>query len=218
MPARCALRDPNDITLQNGRMKTAKTPALDAKEWRKLVDAIPTETLRDLRDRALIATLTYSFARIGAALKMKVEDLRPKGAGWQVRLHEKGGKHHTMPCHHALAEALRAYIDAAGIAEDRKGFLFRTSRGHTATALSDQPMIAVRCLADDPPAGAGRRHHGAGRQSFVSGHRDYGVSFQRRCAGACAGNGGAQEVLGTTKLYDRTKERLTLDEVERIRL
>jgi hypothetical protein len=44
-------------------------------------------TLRDLRDRALIATLTYSFARIGAALKMKVEDLRPRGAGWSIRLH-----------------------------------------------------------------------------------------------------------------------------------
>jgi hypothetical protein len=50
---------------------------------------------------------------------MKVEDLRPRGAGWTVRLHEKGGKEHSMPCHHALAEALRAYIDAAGIAEDR---------------------------------------------------------------------------------------------------
>ena len=25
---------------------------------------------------------------------MKVEDLRPKGAGWQIRLHEKGGKQH----------------------------------------------------------------------------------------------------------------------------
>src|SRR4029077_10906328 len=99
-----------------------------------------TETVRDLRDRALIATLTYSFARIGAALKMKVEDLRPKGAGWQVQLHEKGGKQHVMPCHHALAGALRAYIGAAGIAEDRKGWLFRTSRGHSATALSDQPM------------------------------------------------------------------------------
>ena len=47
------------------------------------------DTLRDLRDRALIATLTYSFARITAALKMKVEDLRPRGAGWSVRLHEK---------------------------------------------------------------------------------------------------------------------------------
>jgi site-specific recombinase XerD len=60
-------------------VKTGRTPALDGKEWRKLIDAIPTETVRDLRDRALIGTLTNSVTRIGAALKMKVEDLRPKG-------------------------------------------------------------------------------------------------------------------------------------------
>jgi integrase len=77
--------------------------------------------VRDLRDRALIATLTYSFARITVALRMKVEDLRRQGAGWQVQLHEKGGKQHAMSCHHALAEALRLYIDAVGIAEERKG-------------------------------------------------------------------------------------------------
>jgi integrase len=113
---------------------------LEGDEWRKLIDSIPTETVRDLRDRALIATLTYSFARIMAALRMKMEDLRPKGAGWQIQLHEKGGKEHMMPCHHALAEALRAYIDAAGIAEDRKGFLFRTSPGHNAAVLTEAPM------------------------------------------------------------------------------
>ena len=73
-------------------VKTGKTPVLDGAEWRKLIDSIPTETVRDLRDRALIATLTYSFARINAALRMKVEDLRSKGAGWQIQLHEKGGK------------------------------------------------------------------------------------------------------------------------------
>jgi integrase len=93
-----------------------------------------------VRGPKLIATLTYSFARINAALKMKVEDLRPRGAGWTIRLHEKGGKQHTMPCHHALAEALRAYIDAAGIAEDRKSWLFRTARGHNGATLSARPM------------------------------------------------------------------------------
>ena len=129
-----AVRGPRHV------VKTGKTPVLDGNEWRKLLDSIPAVTLRDLRDRALIATLTYSFARIGAALKMKVEDLRPRAAGWTVRLHEKGGKEHAMPCHHALAEALRAYIDAAGIAEDRKGWLFRTARGHKADVLSDRPM------------------------------------------------------------------------------
>ena len=71
-----AVRGPKHV------VNTGKTPVLEGDEWRRLLDSIPTEAVRDLRDRALIATLTYSFARIGAALKMKVEDLRPKGAGW----------------------------------------------------------------------------------------------------------------------------------------
>jgi site-specific recombinase XerD len=206
-----AVRGPKHV------VKTGKTPVLDAADWRKLLDAIPTDTVRDLRDRALIATLTYSFARITAALKMKVEDLRPQGAGWRLRLHEKGGKHHTMPCHHALAEALHAYIAAAGIAEDRKGFLFRTSRGHTATVLSDQPMSqpdAWRMIR--------RRAVAVGIHAPIGNH-----SFRATGITAYLANGGAlehaQEMAAhesprTTKLYDRTKERLTQDEVERIRL
>jgi site-specific recombinase XerD len=110
-------------------VKTGKTPVLDGKEWRRLIDTIPTDTARDLRDRALIATLTYGFARVGAALKMRVEDLQSKGSGWLIRLHEKGGKQHMMPCHHALAEALHAYIEAAGIATDKKGFLSAPAGG-----------------------------------------------------------------------------------------
>jgi site-specific recombinase XerD len=91
-----AVRGPKHV------VKTGKTPVLEGATWRKLLASIPDMTLRDMRDRALIATLTYSFARIGAALNMKVEDLRPRGAGWSIRLHEKGGKQHVMPCHHSL--------------------------------------------------------------------------------------------------------------------
>jgi site-specific recombinase XerD len=206
-----AVRGPKHV------VKTGKTPVLDGKEWRKLLDAIPTATVRDLRDRALIATLTYSFARIGAALKMKVEDLRPKGAGWELRLHEKGGKHHVMPCHHSLAEALRAYIDAAGITEDRKGFLFRTSRGHRGVELSEEPM-------GQPDAWRMIRKRAAAVGIFapIGNH-----SFRATGITAYLSNGGAlehaQEMAAhesprTTKLYDRTKERLMQDEVERIRL
>ena len=182
-----AVRGPKHV------VKTGKTPVLDGAEWRKLIDSIPTNTVRDLRDRALIATLTYSFARITAALGMKVEDLRPQGAGWQVQLHEKGGKQHAMPCHHALAEALRAYIDAAGIAEDRKGWLFRTSprtQRDRADRAADEPG---RCLAHDPPARRGGRHHRADRQSHVSGDRHHRLSRQRRRARARPVNGGARE-------------------------
>jgi site-specific recombinase XerD len=206
-----AVRGPKHV------VKTGKTPVLEPAEWRKLLDSIPTETVRDLRDRALIATLTYSFARIGAALKMKVEDLRPRGAAWTIRLHEKGGKEHAMPCHHALADALHAYIAAAGIAEDRKGWLFRTAKGHVATVLAKRPMDQA-----DAWCMIRRRALVAGIAAPIGNHtmRATGIT-------AYLANGGAlehaQEMAGhesprTTKLYDRTKERLTQDEVERIRL
>ena len=198
-------------------VKTGKTPVLDGAEWRKLIDSIPTETVRDLRDRALIATLTYSFARITAALRMKVEDLRPKGAGWQILLHEKGGKEHFMPCHHALAETLRAYIDAAGIAEDRKGWLFRTSPRHTATVLTEQPMAQA-----DAWRMIRRRAVAAGIMAPIGNHtfRATGITAYLCNGGALehAQSMAAHESPRTTKLYDRTKERLTQDEVERIRL
>jgi site-specific recombinase XerD len=206
-----AVRGPKHV------VKTGKTPVLDGSEWRKLLDSIPTETVRDLRDRALIATLTYSFARIGAALRMKVEDLRAKGAGWQIQLHEKGGKQHAMPCHHALAEALRAYIDAAGIVDDRKGWLFRTSPRHTATVLTEQPMAQA-----DAWRMIRRRAAAAGIHAPIGNH-----TFRATGITAYLGNGGAlehaqsmaaHESPRTTKLYDRTQERLTQDEVERIRL
>jgi site-specific recombinase XerD len=206
-----AVRGPKHV------VKIGKTPVLEGAEWRKLLASIPATTLRDLRDRALIATLTYSFARISAALKMKVEDLRPRGAGWTIRLHEKGGKQHSMPCHHALAEALRAYIDAAGISEERKGWLFRTARGHNGSNLSSKPMSqpdAWRMIR--------RRALAAGIAEAIGCH-----TFRATGITAYLGNGGAlehaQEMAAhesprTTKLYDRTRERLTQDEVERIRL
>jgi site-specific recombinase XerD len=201
-----AVRGPKHV------VKTGKTPVLEAGEWRALLASIPTGTLRDLRDRALIATLTFAFARIGAALEMKVEDLVPKGAGWQVRLHEKGGKHHAVTCHHALAEALRAYIDAAGIAGDKEGFLFRTSPRHAAKVLTELPMTqpdAWRMIR--------RRAAVAGIASPVGNH-----TFRATGITAYLANGGtlehAQEMAAhesprTTKLYDRTKERLTQVEV-----
>jgi integrase len=73
---------------------------------------------------------------------LRVRDLKPRGAGWVLRLREKGGKPHAMPCHHALAEALRAYIDAAEIAGDREGWLFCSAKGPS-DALSTRPMNKV---------------------------------------------------------------------------
>jgi site-specific recombinase XerD len=204
-----AVRGPKHV------VKTGKTPVLEGQEWRRLIDSIPTDTVRDLRDHALIAILTYGFARIGAALKMRVEDLQAKGSGWLIRLHEKGGKQHMMPCHHALAEALHAYIAAAGIGEEKKRFLFGTSRGHDGAVLSERPMAQA-----DAWRMVRKRAFAVGIMAPIGNH-----SFRATGITAYLANGGtlehaqsmaAHESPRTTKLYDRTKERLTQDEIERI--
>src|SRR6266851_1889446 len=70
--------------------------------------------------------MVYSFARVGAAVTMKVADYFQHRKGWWLRLHEKGGKRHEVPGHPNLKEYLNGWIAAAGIGRDRKGPLFRS--------------------------------------------------------------------------------------------
>jgi integrase len=118
--------------------------------------------------------------------------------------------------HHPLPLVFPSH-DAAGIAEDRKGWLFRTARGHKADRLSDRAMNQ-----SDAWCMIRRRAKAAGIAAEIGCH-----TFRATGITAYLANGGAlehaQEMAAhesprTTKLYDRTKERLTQDEVERIRL
>ena len=87
-------------------MKKGKTPVLSVEETRELLDSIKPDTLMGLRDRALIALMVFTFARVGAAVKMRVHDYFIQGRKGWVRLHEKGSKHTSLPCHHRLDEML----------------------------------------------------------------------------------------------------------------
>jgi len=80
-------------------VKEGKTPVLSREEARQLLDGIKVTTIAGLRDRALIGMMVYSFARVGAVLGMKVEDVYTQQRRLWVRLREKGGKAHAMPCH-----------------------------------------------------------------------------------------------------------------------
>jgi integrase len=93
---------------------------------RALLDSIDVTTHAGLLDRALIGLMVYSFARIGVALGVADEDVYTQNRRLWVRLREKGGKRHAMPCHHNLEEYLIAYLDGAGLRGDPKAPLFRT--------------------------------------------------------------------------------------------
>jgi integrase/recombinase XerD len=195
-------------------VKTGKTPVLGKDEMRDLVEAIDTSHVVGLRDRALIALMAYSFARIGAAVSMRVEDYFVKGRRSWVRLHEKGGKEHEMPAHHCLEEYLDAYIEAAGIADDKKGPLFRTTRGRS-RELTANPM-----LPSDAWDMVRRRAKNARIETPIGCHtfRATGITNYLENGGTLekAQQMAAHESAKTTKLYDRTNDTITLDEVERI--
>src|SRR5271163_3619330 len=131
-----AVRGPKHV------VKTGKTTVLTSEQARELLGSIDVSTLVGLRDRALIAVMTFAFARIGAVVAMRVEDYFPKGKRWWVRLHEKGGKRHEMPAHHNLEHYLDAYLEAASIGEAKRSPLFRSARGRTGL-LTEQGMHRV---------------------------------------------------------------------------
>ncbi len=205
-----SVRGPSHVVRQG------KTPVLDPAEARTLLDSIDATTAIGLRDRALIALMVFSFARIGAALAMKVEDVFTQNRRLWVRLREKGGKAHAMPCHHTLEEYLIAYLERTKIMADGKGPLFRTiGRGTgklTATVLPQANAYAM----------IRRRAEAAGIKTKVGNH-----SFRATGITAYLKNGGTLEKAAamanhastrTTQLYDRRRDEMNLDEVERIRV
>jgi site-specific recombinase XerC len=193
---------------------SGQTPVLDPAEARALLDSIDTNTVAGLRDRALIGLMIYSFARIGAALGMAVEDVYTQNRRLWVRLREKGGKRHAMPCHHNLEQYLVAYLDGAGLRDDPKGPLFPTiGRGTGRLTCAVLPQANAYAMI-------GRRAAAAGIATRLGNH-----SFRATGITAYLKNGGTLEKAAamanhastrTTQLYDRRREELTLDEVERI--
>jgi integrase len=189
---------------------------LDPTEARQLLDAIDTSTPAGLRDRALIGLMVFSFARVGAALGMKVEDVYIQNRRLWVRLHEKGGKRHEMPCHHSLEAYLDAYLNGCALRADPKGPLFRTiARGRgelTATPLPQANAYAM----------IGRRAAAVGIGTKIGNH-----TFRATGITAYLKNGGALETAAamanhsstrTTQLYDRRSDQVSLDEIERVRI
>lgn len=196
-------------------VKKGKTPVLTAAEARQLLDSIDVSTPIGLRDRALIGLMCYSFARVSAAAGMDVEDYYQQGKRSWFRLHEKGGKFHEVPAHHNAESYLDEYIAVAAIASDRKGPLFRSAAGK-AGFLSKERMSRTDILR------MVKRHALA---AGIASERICCHTFRATGITTYLENGGtiekaqaiaAHESPRTTKLYDRTGDTLSLDEVERI--
>ncbi|SAL52677.1 tyrosine-type recombinase/integrase [Caballeronia concitans] len=196
--------------------KQGKTPVLDASEARQLLDSIDVSTPIGLRDRALIALMVFSFARVGAALAMRVEDVYVQQRRLWVRLREKGGKAHAIPCHHTLEAYLHAYLSQTGLRDEPKSPLFCTiARGTGQLSITPLPQANAYAMVR-------RRALAAGIVTPIGNH-----TFRATGITAYLKNGGTLENAAamanhastrTTQLYDRRHDDISLDEVERIHL
>jgi integrase len=157
---------------------------LDPAEARALRDSIEVASVAGLRDRALIALMVYSFARIGAALGMTVEDVYTQNRRLWVRLREKGGKRYAMPCHHNLEEYLAVLPQANAYAMIRR----RAAAAGIATKLGNHSF----------------------RATGITAYLKNGGTLEK--AAAMANHASTR----TTQLYDRRRDEVSLDEVERI--
>ncbi|MDR7224721.1 site-specific recombinase XerD [Aminobacter aminovorans] len=196
-------------------VRKGTTSVLDPSEARQLIQSIDVSTVLGLRDRALIGTMLYTFARIGAALSMRVEDVYVQNRRFWVRLHEKGGKLHDMPCHHDLEAWLAEYIDHAELRNDPSGWLFPS--WNKSEHRLGRPLLAHA----NAYMMVKRRAVRAGILTAISNH-----TFRATGITAYLINNGTLEKAAkmanhastrTTQLYDRRNDDVVMSEVERIR-
>lgn len=184
------------------------------KNGARQLDSIDTSTIIGLRDRALVAVMAFTFARVSAVVGLNVEDYYPQKKRWWLRLREKNGRVNEMPCHHKLEAYVDAYIEAAGIEDDRKTPLFRAAIGRTGQ-LSNRPLSRT-----DVWYMVRRRALGAKLETSIGCH-----TFRATGITDYLTNGGklevAQRMAGhsnakTTGLYDRRNDDISVSEVERV--
>jgi site-specific recombinase XerC len=196
-------------------VKVGKTPVLDRSDARRLLDSIETDTIIGLRDRALIGVMIFSFARISAALGMNIGDFYPQGRQMWFRLHEKGGKFHEVPAHRQAVEYLDDYLAATQRQNSPKLPLFCSisrqgtlteSRLHRSDALK---MVKARAAAIGLPTTI--RCH-TFRATGITAYLENGGSLEH------AQRIAAHESARTTRLYDRSSDALSVDEIHRTRL
>jgi site-specific recombinase XerD len=188
-----------------------KTPEISAKQARKLLESVDTTTLVGLRDRAIIAVLIYTAARVGAVAKLTLKSLKHDGTQYALRFSEKGGKSREIPVRHDLEQFLHAYMEAAVINE---GPLFRTAFRRT-KQLTPKAMSGI-----DICRMMKRRLKAAGLPDQFSPH-SFRVATVTDLLEQNVALEDVQYLAGhadprTTRLYDRRRKKVTRNIVERI--
>ena len=135
-----AMNPAREVKTERFSRTEGKTPAFVDGEVQKLLDTVEISTHTGLRDRALLATLAYTFARIGSVVNLKVEDYYPCGKRFLLRFKEKRRQRERATRHHKLEEMLDQYLKASGLEKEPESPLFPAALRKTGE-LSRRPLV-----------------------------------------------------------------------------
>jgi len=196
------------------RAVEGKTPQISVTQARTLLGSIDTANVIGLRDRAIIATLVYTGARVGAVAKLTLLNFYNDGDQWCFRFDEKGGKSREIPCRGDLQRLIREYVNAGKFADEKAGPIFRS-------AVRRERKLTIRAMtANDMCRMVKRRLKKAGLSLRISPH-SFRVTVATDLLSQNVPLEDVQYLLGhadarTTKLYDRRRRQVTRNIVERI--
>jgi integrase/recombinase XerD len=115
------------------------TPALGDAQVRKLLDAPPEDTLKGVRDRAILATLLYHGIRREELCRLRVRDIQSRQGVLHFRLKGKRDKVRFVPVHVTAQRLIEQYLALAGHAADTSGPVFRPVTNNR-TGKLDRPL------------------------------------------------------------------------------
>lgn len=110
--------------VESPRVEKNTTPALSEGEAKRLLHSPDTTKRIGARDYAMLFTFFVTASRCSALASAKVGDLERTDTNWYLVVKEKGKKRQRKALLQA-ADAVMAYVELAGIADDREGPLFR---------------------------------------------------------------------------------------------
>ena len=192
-----------------------KTPEITIEQARRLLSCIDVTHVVGLRDRAIIATLIYTAARIGAVAGLRRADFFDAGDQYCLRFLDKGGKSREIPVRHDLQGFLFDYLDAASLrAAPDDSPMFRSVVSRT------RMLTANGMTAGDMGRMVNRRMRDAELPSQLSPH-SLRVATITDLLNQGVPLADVQHLAGhadprTTRLYDRRQRRITRNIVERI--
>ena len=123
--------------MANGNEGT--TPALGDAQVRKLLDAPPEDTLKGVRDRAILATLLYHGMRREELCRLRVRDMQSRQGVMHFRVKGKRDKIRFVPMHAMAQRLIEVYLALAGHGADAPGPVFRPVTNNR-TGNLDRPL------------------------------------------------------------------------------